>query len=71
MNRIIKSCLVVIGLLTSSIVMAHPGHGTFNGHEFWHYVTSPMHIGLGLAAAVIMVVAYKFIKAQRRASSSK
>ena len=62
MNRLFKSFLVLIALLFSVNAMAHPGHGTFTGQEVWHYVTSPMHVGIALGAVVILIAGYKVLK---------
>ena len=71
MNRFLKSFLVVVGLLFSVSAVAHPGHGTFSGHELWHYVTSPMHIGIALGAIAIMIAGYKVFKARRSSAARK
>jgi hypothetical protein len=71
MNRFLKSFLVVAGLLFSSSAVAHPGHGTFSGHEVWHYVTSPMHIGIGLTVIIIAVAAYKVLNAPNKSGARK
>ena len=71
MNRFLKSFLVVAGLLFSFSAVAHPGHGTFSGHEVWHYVTSPMHIGIGLTVIVIAVAVYKVFKAPNKSGVRK
>ena len=71
MNRFSKSSLVVAGLLFSINAVAHPGHGTFSGHEIWHYTTSPMHVGIVLGALVIMIAGYKVFKARRRSITRK
>jgi hypothetical protein len=56
MNRLLKGFLVIAGLLVSTGLMAHPGHGTFTGNEIWHYITSPLHIGIVLAIVVVAIV---------------
>jgi putative Mn2+ efflux pump MntP len=71
MNRFLKSFLVVAGLLFSVSAVAHPGHGTFTGHEVWHYLTSPMHIGIGLTVIVIAVAVYKVFKAPNKSGVRK
>ena len=70
MSRL-KSILIVVGLLFSVSAVAHPGHGTFTGHELWHYVTSPMHIGIVLGAIAIIIAGYKVFKAQRSSATRK
>ena len=71
MNRFLKSFLVVVGLLFSISAVAHPGHGTFTGHEIWHYVTSPMHIGIALTAIVVGIAIYKVFKAPKKSAIRK
>lgn len=71
MNRFLKSFLFVAGLLFSSSAVAHPGHGTFSGYEIWHYVTSLMHIGIGLTVIVVTVAVYKALIASNRFGERK
>ena len=71
MNRFLKSCLVVVGLLFSVSAVAHPGHGTFSGHELWHYVTSPMHVGIGLTVIVVALAVYKVLRAPNKSGARK
>ena len=71
MNRFLKSFLVVVGLLFSITASAHPGHGTFSGHEIWHYVTSPMHVGIAITAIVIGIAVYKVFKAPKKSVTRK
>jgi len=71
MNRFIKSFLIVAGLLFSVSAVAHPGHGTFSGQEVWHYLTSPMHIGIGLTVIVIAVAVYKIFRAPNKSGARK
>jgi len=68
MNRLLKSVLVVTGLLLSVTAMAHPGHGTFSGHELWHYITSPMHVGIVMGGMVILFAGYKFLRSSKSTS---
>ena len=57
MHNKVKKLLLSIGLLLSSIVVvAHPGHGTFTGNEIAHYFTSPLHLGFAMAAVVLALV---------------
>jgi hypothetical protein len=69
MNRLFRVSLLVLTILFSGTAMAHPGHGTFGGHEIWHYVSSPIHIGIVLGVTVILIAGYKVFKRTR--SSSK
>jgi hypothetical protein len=71
MNRFLKSFLVVMGLLFSISAVAHPGHGTFSGHEVWHYVTSPMHVGIGLTVIVVALAVYKVLRAPNKSDARK
>ena len=56
----------MLGLMVSTSIMAHPGHGTFTGHELWHYLTSPLHIGIVLAVAVVLIIVLVRKKATNR-----
>ena len=71
MNRFLKNLVFVVGILFSTNAAAHPGHGTFTGQEIWHYVTSPMHIGIGLTVIVIAVTVYKVFKAPNKSGARK
>ncbi len=63
MNQVKKGLLVISALFLSITTMAHPGHGTLTGTELGHYLTSPVHLGVALAAIVLAVILIK-----RRAS---
>ncbi len=56
MNQVKKVLLAISAILFSGVAMAHPGHGTFTGHEIGHYLTSPVHIGVALAVVVLAIV---------------
>ena len=71
MSRILKSMLVVVGLLFSFTAVAHPGHGAMSGHELWHYVSSPVHIGVTLIMVVVAIIAYKVFRGLNRPASGK
>lgn len=56
MNQVKKALLAISALLLSGVAVAHPGHGTFTGTEIGHYLTSPVHLGVALAAIVLAIV---------------
>ena len=54
--------LVFFVILSPTLVLAHAGHGTFDGINLWHYLTSPLHListTLVLAATVFGVRYFK------------
>ena len=61
--QVIPKILVFAGSLRSgafsiSTADAHPGHGSPAAQDgLWHYVTSPVHAGPAVLAAVIVLVA--------------
>ena len=55
MNQVKKVLLSIGLLLTSGVVIAHPGHGTFTGHELGHYLTSPVHLGVALTVLILVI----------------
>jgi hypothetical protein len=44
MLKYIKTLIFIIISLTSVELLAHPGHGNFEGNSILHYITSPFHI---------------------------
>jgi heme A synthase len=57
--------VVLIGLVTVTSALAHPGHGLLNqdGEGIEHFVTSPYHLAIGLVITVVLaVVLIKFRK---------
>ncbi len=65
MRTKILTLLVFVLLLSPSTVLAHAGHGTFDGLSLWHYITSPLHLlfTMGVLAVVVFGVRY-FIRRQ-------
>jgi hypothetical protein len=70
MSRL-KSFLIFVGLLCSVSAVAHPGHGTFTGHEVWHYLTSPVHIGVALTAVIVVIGVYRLYGVVNKSKSDK
>jgi hypothetical protein len=71
MHRIAASLAFAAASLPA-IALAHPGHGSTDGHGLIHYLVEPVHasvlVGL-LAAAVVSFVAVK--RRERAARSSR
>lgn len=59
MNQVKKGLLAISALLVSGVAIAHPGHGTFNGTEITHYLTSPVHIGVAIAVILLAIVLFR------------
>lgn len=60
--------LLLSGILFSSSLWAHPGHGHSPQHGFslLHYLSEPEHVaGLVLLVAVIAAVAARVVRRQR------
>ncbi len=47
---------IIFFVLGNIALLAHPGHGTTDGHSLIHYLTEPMH-AMVLAAVFIMIAA--------------
>ncbi|GEM_PF-977706 len=47
---------VLFFIISAVSLMAHPGHGTTDGHSLIHYLTEPMHATV-LVAVFIMIAA--------------
>jgi TctA family transporter len=50
--KTIRLQIFIFSVLAGNILHAHPGHGTSNGINMLHYLTSPLHVIL-----LIMVMA--------------
>ena len=48
--------LSLLVALSSTVVYGHTGHGTFDGHNLWHYITSPLHLFSSIAIIVLVAV---------------
>jgi hypothetical protein len=63
---------IVVLLLTSSVAVAHPGHGSSPGTAFGHYLTEPLHLLLGvliLAAGALVFSAYLAAASRRNVAA--
>ena len=67
--KIRLSLPAVLALLPAAVASAHEGHGHTpigEGETFWHYVASPSHLPLWIAATVAIAlsarVAIKFAR---------
>ncbi|MCF6352066.1 MAG: hypothetical protein L3J06_03555 [Cyclobacteriaceae bacterium] len=60
--------VAIVLFFTPTLGFGHPGHGTFDGINFWHYLTSPLHIML--AAAIIAVVVFGVRYLRKRSSQT-
>lgn len=65
MKRFVFTLAVIVSAITTTL--AHPGHGTSNGHSPEHYMTSPLHVLFYVAvAAGLVYLGYRsFVKQSR------
>ncbi len=66
MRTRIFTLLALIVFLSPTVVLAHVGHGTFDGHSFWHYLTSPLHLISVMAVLVITVFGVRYFRKRNR-----
>ena len=57
--------LVSIALLLPITLSAHPGHGVGNGTDGFHYMASPVHVGIGLLALLLIGVGVAYYKRKK------
>ena len=62
MQTRILTLLTFIALLSPTVVLAHAGHGTFDGINLWHYLTSPMHLISAMVVLAISVFGVRYFK---------
>lgn len=56
----IQPVIAALSLAFTSAALAHPNHGTTEGHGVMHYLSEPMHVAVG-AAAVVAIIAAGFV----------
>ncbi|MDH5365960.1 MAG: hypothetical protein OEW67_03180 [Cyclobacteriaceae bacterium] len=56
------SLLVFFVILSPTFVLAHVGHGTFDGINFWHYLTSPAHLISGIVVLAVAIFSYRYFR---------
>jgi len=54
MRTKIITLLALFVVISPNVVLAHTGHGAFDGINFWHYLTSPLHL---ISTMVVLAVA--------------
>lgn len=57
-----RNTILILVLLTPMLALAHPGHGTSNGNDWLHYLTSPSHLApatLLLTFAILLLIVAK------------
>ena len=54
-----KKTLAMLLVLFPVILEAHPGHGVGIGHEIFHYIISPYHMGLAIILVALMLILVK------------
>ena len=54
-----KKTLAILLVLFPVLLEAHPGHGVGIGHEIFHYIISPYHMGLAIILVALMIILIK------------
>ncbi len=68
-TRIFNVFVAIVLFLTPTLGFGHPGHGTFDGTNFWHYLTSPLHLISAMVVLGVAVIGIKyFIKKKKQTS---
>ena len=62
MRTKISILLAFFVALSPTVVLAHGGHGTFNGINFWHYLTSPLHLISAMAVLAVTVFGVRYFR---------
>ena len=53
----------IVTLAGATVAHAHPGHGEpGDEHSLWHYVTEPLHLGVGFCMLIGAVVLTRLIR---------
>lgn len=63
---------ILIFIINSTTLFAHPGHGHTEGHSLTHYLMEPMH-AMVLGAVVLMIAfssTYLILKMKKRAKEN-
>ncbi len=58
--RIFNVFVAIALFFTPTLGFGHPGHGTFDGTNFWHYLTSPLHLMLAVVIIVAVVLGVRY-----------
>ena len=62
MRTKILTLLSFLVFLSPAVVFAHAGHGTFNGINLWHYLTSPIHFFSAMMVLATTVFGIRYFK---------
>ena len=54
-----KKTLAILLVLFPVLLEAHPGHGVGIGHEIFHYIISPYHMGLAIILVALIIILIK------------
>ena len=65
-NGNLSLIMVVLITLSPAVVFGHPGHGTFDGINIFHYLTSPMHYIVSMTIIAVGIVGVRYIRKRRR-----
>ena len=63
---------ILILMINSASLFAHPGHGHTDGHSLTHYLMEPMH-AMVLGAVILMIAfssTYLILKMKKRAKEN-
>ncbi|MCB0497507.1 MAG: hypothetical protein KDC79_15295 [Cyclobacteriaceae bacterium] len=66
MRTRIFTLIAIVTILLPSLALAHPGHGTSDGYNLMHYLTSPMHLISVLLVVGASALAIRYAKSSRK-----
>lgn len=66
MRTRIFTLIAFLSVLVPSLALAHPGHGTYDGLNLMHYLTSPLHVIAVLGIILVNVVAIRYAKGRAK-----
>lgn len=61
----------LLALLVPGALLAHPGHGVFDGLSLAHHLASPVHVAVLFAGLVLTAAAWRWVPAVIRNRRNK
>ena len=68
MKSKIKHLALAIIMLLPVTAFAHPGHGAVNEINWLHYLTSPIHLGVGLILLLLLLITGSYFMNRKKQS---
>ena len=62
MRTKIFTLLALFVVLSPTVLFAHAGHGTFDGINLWHYLTSPLHLISTMVVLAVVVFGVRYFR---------